>query len=157
MQPRIVHGISPTSSSLFGHCWAFRGGKVGFGMAGYVDLERFTGKAIQLQIPWHRLLLASWPGGSDWRGSVVLCLEQTRVEKSGPNSVSWLPPLTPSLKTLRQLPLPSLRQGTFGSRHPLTWLTRVENREQPTELVRRSKTEALIVFWHAEGTVPFDH
>lgn len=77
---------------------------------------------------------------------MVLCLEQTRVEKSGPNSVSWLPPLTPSLKTLRQLPLPSPRQGIFGNRHPLTWLTQVENRKQPTELVRRPKTEAFIVF-----------
>lgn len=32
-------------------------------MAGYVGLERFAGKAIQLQIPWHGLLLASWPEG----------------------------------------------------------------------------------------------
>lgn len=25
VQPRIFHGISPTSSSPFGHCWMFRG------------------------------------------------------------------------------------------------------------------------------------
>lgn len=65
MQPRIFHGIFPTSSSPFGHCWMFRG-ESRLWHVRYVDLEQYTGKAIQLPVPWHRFFLALWPGGTDW-------------------------------------------------------------------------------------------
>lgn len=62
VQPRIFHGISPTSSSPFGHCWVFRG-ESRLWHVHYVDLEQYTGKAIQLPVPWHHFFLAFWLEG----------------------------------------------------------------------------------------------
>lgn len=62
VQPRIFHGISPTSSSPFGHCWVFRG-ESRLWHVHYGDLEQYTGKAIQLPVPWHHFFLAFWLEG----------------------------------------------------------------------------------------------
>lgn len=99
VQPRIFHGISPTSSSPFGHCWMFRG-ESRLWHVRYVYLEQSTGKAIQLPVPWHHFFLAFWPGGTGWGGSVVRCLEHTVVEKSEPWLCLLAPPPTSCLKAM---------------------------------------------------------
>lgn len=92
VQPRIFHGISPTSSSPFGHWRMFRG-KSRLWHVRYVDLEQFTGKAIQLLTPWHGFFLAFWPGGTDWlKEEVWFDAENVQWWRSlSPGPGSWLP------------------------------------------------------------------
>lgn len=64
VQPRIFHGISPTSSSPFGHCWMFRGESRVWHVCYMIWAVHW--KAIQLPVPWHGFFPALWPGGTDW-------------------------------------------------------------------------------------------
>lgn len=114
VQPRIVHGISPTSSSPCGHRWVFRRGKsaltwpVMWTWSGSLEKlynYRFPGTVFSSSL--------SFSARREWlKRKCGSRLRTNQGREVWPKLCLLASPLTPSLKTLRQLPFtsPKVRQ-----------------------------------------------